>query len=100
MRNTGESGMAISVRLPRSKQTALARLAKTKGRSQSDLVRDAIDLLLGAGAKSERTEGPYESIAHLIGCADSGGREALSEKTGRRFAAMVQAKAHARRRSR
>jgi hypothetical protein len=92
--------MTISVRLPRAKQIALARLAKTRGRTQSELVRRAIDLFLegeeGAGDQNR----PYASIAHLVGCADSGGRTALSEATGRRFAALVQEKARARRDSR
>jgi Arc/MetJ-type ribon-helix-helix transcriptional regulator len=92
--------MTISVRLPRIQQAALVRLAKTKGRTQSDLVRDAVELLLETESGGETPKSPYEAMAHLIGCADSGGKEALSESTGRRFAAMMEEKARARRRSR
>ena len=92
--------MAITVRLPRAKQAVLARLAKTKGRTTSDVVRHAIELLLERETAGESPRGPYDAVAHLIGCADSGGKIALSESTGRRFAAIVQEKARARRRSR
>jgi len=37
-----------------------------------------------------------EAIAHLLGCADSGGAR-LSERTGRKFAELVQGRARARR---
>jgi hypothetical protein len=89
--------MAITVRLPRAKQAALARLAKTKGQTKSHVVRDAIELLLEREATGETPKGPYETIAHLIGCADSGGKETLSESTGRSFAALMKEKARARR---
>jgi predicted DNA-binding protein len=86
------------MRLPRAKQAALVRLAKKTGRTPSDLVRDAIELLLETEARDKSVRTPYETVAHLIGCADSGGKTALSEATGRRFAAMVEEKT--RRRSR
>jgi hypothetical protein len=92
--------MTITVRLPRTKQAALLRLAKTKGQTQSDLVRGAIERLLETAAAGENPKSPYEAIAHLIGCADSGGKAVLAESTGRRFAAMVGEKARAGRRSR
>ena len=92
--------MTITVRLPRTKQAALLRLAKTKGRTQSDLVRGAIEHLLETEANGKIPKSPYEAIAHLIGCADSGGKTVLSEATGRRFAGIVEEKARARRRSR
>jgi hypothetical protein len=47
-------------------------------------------------ASSDIPKSPFEAIAHLIGCADSGGETVLSESTGRRFAAIVEEKAHAR----
>jgi hypothetical protein len=92
--------MTITVRLPRTKHAALLRLAKTKGRTQSDLVRGAIEHLLETEAAGQSPKSPYEAIAHLIGCVDSGGKAVLSESTGRRFAAILQEKARARRRSR
>ena len=92
--------MTITVRLPRAKQAALARLAKTSGRTKSDVVRDAIDSLLEREKAGEPPKGAYEAVAHLIGCADSGGKEVLSESTGRRFAALLKEKVRARRRSR
>ena len=92
--------MTITVRLPRAKQAALARLAKTRGRTKSDVVRQAIELLLERETAGETPKGPYETVAHLIGCADSGGKVPLSESTGRRFAALVKERANARRHSR
>ena len=92
--------MTITVRLPRTKQAALVRLAKTRGRTQSDLVRHAIELLLERETAAEAPKSPYQALAHLIGSVDSGGKSVLFESTGRRFAAIVQEKARARRRSR
>jgi predicted DNA-binding protein len=92
--------MTFSVRLPRAKQAALARLAKAKGRSKSDLVRDAIDLLIEGGPKAQGAGTAYELLAPQIGCGDTGGRETLSEQTGRRFTALVREKARVRRHTR
>jgi len=92
--------MTITVRLPRAKEAALARLAKTKGQTKSNVVRHAIDLILQGETAGATPKGPYEAMAHLIGCADSGGTEVLSESTGRRFAALMKERARARRHSR
>jgi predicted DNA-binding protein len=92
--------MTISVRLPRAKQAALARLAKTRGCSKSDLVRDAIDLLIDGAPKAQGAGTAYELLAPQIGRGDSGGRAALSEHTGRRFTELVREKALVRRHAR
>ena len=51
-------------------------------------------------AKQERGSGekkrPYDLVAHLIGCVDSGGAR-LSENTGEKFAKLLREKARARR---
>jgi hypothetical protein len=39
---------------------------------------------------------PYDLVAHLIGCVDSGGAR-LSENTGEKFAKLLREKADARR---
>jgi Arc/MetJ-type ribon-helix-helix transcriptional regulator len=92
--------MTITVRLPRAQQAAIARLAKARRQTKSHIVRSAIELLLEREAAGGRPKGAYETVAHLIGCADSGGKKTLSESTGRRFAALTKEKARARRPSR
>ena len=67
---------------------------------KSDVVRDAIELPLEREARGEAPKGAHDAVAQPIGCADSGGKEVLSESTGRRFAGLMKEKARARRRSR
>jgi predicted DNA-binding protein len=89
--------MAISVRLPRAKQASLARLAKTKGLSKSDLIREAIDRLLETGPPADGLVTAYDLLASNIGCGHSSESETLSEKTGRRFTRLIREKARVRR---
>jgi len=91
--------MTITVRLLRAQQAALARLTKTRGQTKSDVVRDAIELLLEREAAEREPMGSHETVAHLIGCANSG-KEVLSESTGRRFAALMKERARSQRRHR
>jgi len=80
--------MSVSVRLDAETGRLLNGLAKTRGQTKSSVVREAIAALAQreAGIKDART--PYRMIAHLIGCADSGGA-ALSKKTGEKFRALL-----------
>ena len=88
--------MPMSVRLDAQTERLVNRLAREKGRTKSEIVREAITTLVRreTGEKGART--PAEAIAHLLGCADSGGAR-LSERTGRKFAELVQGRARARR---
>lgn len=88
--------MPMSVRLDPKTDRAIARLAKRRGQTKSEVVREAIGVLAKQTKASEQAQHPYDLIAHLIGCMDSGGAR-LSEKTGEQFADLLRAQAHARR---
>lgn len=87
--------MPMSVRLDPKTDRAIARLAKQRGQTKSEVVREAIGVLTQQ-TKTGKQKQPYDLIAHLIGCVDSGGAR-LSERTGEKFANLLREKAHARR---
>ena len=79
---------SLNVRIDADTAAFLERITRQTGRSKSELVRLALqnyrqqnELPLSAS--------PAQRMAHLIGCWDGGG-EALSERTGERFARLLQ----------
>jgi len=88
--------MALSVRLDVKTERLVENLAKKRGQTKSELIRDALGVLAEREKGADGKKRPYDSIAHLIGCVDSGGAR-LSEKTGEKFARLLREKAHARR---
>jgi hypothetical protein len=88
--------MPMSVRLDARTERLVDRLAKRKRQTKSEIVREAIGVLAQQTEVREKAKRPYDLIAHLIGCVDSGGAR-LSEKTGEKFADLLREKAHARR---
>jgi hypothetical protein len=83
---------ALNVRIDPETAASLERLVHQTGRTRSDLVRQAIQSL-----HKQATQGhlpaPAEAMAQLIGCWDSGGMR-LSERTGERFAQLLQERKH------
>lgn len=88
--------MPLSVRLDARTESLIGRLARKRRQTKSEVIRDAI----GALAKQEEKDGkkrrPYDLVAHLIGCVDSGGAK-LSENTGEKFAKLLRENTRARR---
>jgi hypothetical protein len=79
--------MPASVRLDARTERLIRRLAKWHGRTRSEVIRVAIELLAReAVATDARATAPsiYGRVAHVVGIADSGGAN-LSERTGDRF---------------
>ena len=79
---------ALNVRIDPQTAAFLERVARERGLTKSEVVRQALATL----RKQKRPAAaatPYERIAHLIGSWDSGGMN-LSERTGERFARMLQ----------
>jgi predicted DNA-binding protein len=81
---------ALNVRIDAATASFLEKLARQRGRSKSDLVREALEALRERGPL-ETTPRPAELMADFIGCWDSGGLN-LSERTGERFAQIVREK--------
>jgi len=82
-----------TVRLDTRLEAKLERLAKQRGQSKSDVIRDALERF----AEEQETGGTsaLERLRPFVGIADSGGRQ-LSEKTGQRFREMLLEKRRAR----
>lgn len=76
--------MPISVRLDTQTETVLRHLARRRGLTRSEIVREALKTLTEKEETLGRPRLPYEAMAPYLGCA-KGGPPDLSERTGRRF---------------
>ncbi|MEK7469576.1 MAG: hypothetical protein AAB074_19560 [Planctomycetota bacterium] len=83
--------MILSFRLPSTTRSRLLKLVRQTGKTQSALIREALDLLARASSQEAESRGPYEAIAHLVGCV-RGGPPDLSAKTGAHFRRILQAR--------
>jgi len=61
-------GRVLSVRIGEKARRAVARCARASGRSESAVVREAIEAYLGR----EAGEAPYPALRHLIGIVAGG----------------------------
>jgi Arc/MetJ-type ribon-helix-helix transcriptional regulator len=85
--------MPLTVRIDVKTERLIQRLARKRGRSKSEVIRDAIGVLARQIQGQEETERPYEAVKDLIGSIH-GGPSDLSVQTGLRFRRMLQAKRH------
>lgn len=85
----------LNVRIDPEMAALLERVARQTGRTKSEVVRDALEMLRARGDRVA-AKPPAETMAGLIGCWDSGGAR-LSERTGERFARLLQEGKHAQR---
>lgn len=76
--------MVMSIRLDPALRALLRRIARKSGRTESDVVREALLRFAAESRDASSASKPYERVAHLIGCV-RGGPPDLSERTGRRF---------------
>lgn len=76
-----------SVRLDTASEATLKQLAKKRGQTRTEILRDALSRL----AEEEREPSAYDRLQPFIGCSDSGGQQ-LSEQTGLRFREQLEAK--------
>ena len=80
----GEGGV-LSVRLDAERRRAIARVARARNITPSDLVRSAVDALIQSTSASVR---PYDAWKHVLGKAE-GLPPDLSENTGTKFAELL-----------
>lgn len=80
--------MPVSVRLDPKTEGLVSRLARRRGQTKSEVIREAIKLLAGKEDGGKKPVHPYDTIAHLIGCAHGGPCD-LSEQTGQRFRKLL-----------
>jgi hypothetical protein len=76
--------MPLSVRLDTATESLIERLARKRRQTKSEVIRDAIDVLVKQEEKGTGNKRPYDRIAHLIGCVKGGPRD-LSVNTGKKF---------------
>lgn len=88
--------MPMSVRLDAKTEQLVERLARKRRQTKSEVVREAIGVLAQQTEAWGQAKRPYDLMAHLIGCVNSGGAR-LSEKTGEQFANLLREKARVRR---
>ena len=85
-----------TVRLDAETDLVLRRLQHARRESRSAVIRNAIRHLAAAELADRAGAGPYQALAHLIGCVDSGGLH-LSKRPGERFAHLLRERERARR---
>jgi hypothetical protein len=83
--------MPLTVRIDIKTERLIERLARKRGRSKSEVVRDAIDVLAREIQRQEKNERPYDAVRDLIGSI-RGGPSDLSMRTGELFRQMLHAK--------
>jgi predicted DNA-binding protein len=75
----------LTLRLDSKTRQRLARIARRKGLTTSQVVRQAIDAW---AERQEPVTSPYQAITDLIGIAH-GGNPKRSSQSGRRFARLL-----------
>jgi len=80
--------MALSVRLDLRTEKLVERLARQRGQTKSEVIRDALGMLAEQEKGADGKKRPYDLIAHLIGCV-RGGPPDLSLRTGEKFARLL-----------
>ncbi len=76
--------MGTSVRLPARLERLVARVAKERGATKSEVICSALTALEHERRVARTRPTPYAAMKHLIGCA-SGGPSDLSVETGKKF---------------
>jgi predicted DNA-binding protein len=76
--------MPTSVRLDPETEALLRRLARSSGRTKSEIIREALHRMATGSAEAAEPESVYHTIEDLVGIADDG-PEDLAEDHKRRF---------------
>jgi predicted transcriptional regulator len=80
--------MPLTVRVDPKTERLIQQLARKRGRSKSEVIRDAIAIFAKRAQEQDKTERPFEAARDLIGSV-RGGPADLSERTGDRFRKML-----------
>jgi len=84
-----------TVRLDPTTRAALERLAKHRGQTRSEVIRDAIARLVGEDEPGQEASA-LERLHPFVGVIDSGGRQ-LSRESGRKLRELLEERHRARR---
>jgi len=85
-----------TVRLDPTTGATLERLARRRGQSRSEVIRDALGRLV-AEEEREDTTSALERLRPFVGIVDSGGRQ-LSRESSRQFRELLEERNRPRRR--
>jgi hypothetical protein len=77
----------VNIRIDADTAALLKRIARERGMTKAEVVRQALAALREKSASSAGPR-PYDRIAHLIGSWHSGGMN-LSERTSKKFARLL-----------
>ena len=80
--------MPLSVRVDIKTERAIRQLARNKGQTKSEVVREAIGLLARQAGTLKKAERTFDAMRDLIGCV-RGGPPDLSLKTGEQFRTLL-----------
>ena len=80
--------MTISVRMDSETERLLDDLARRRGSSKSEVIRQAVKLAAEKERRPRHAERPYEAFRGVIGSV-RGGPPDLSERTGERFRQLL-----------
>lgn len=83
--------MTTSIRLTPQLEQLVARLARTRKQTKSEIIRQALMELAEHDATSVRPQTPYKAMKHLLGCA-TGGSPDLSTDSGEKFRSLLHRK--------
>lgn len=78
----------MSLRLAPELHRRIARMARQRGQSMSELVRELLEAAAASAAREEQAPRLFDRIAHLAGCVQ-GGRSDLSRRTGETFKSIL-----------
>lgn len=79
--------MTLTVRLGAEEERVLREAVRIQGRSQSEIVREAIVRHVKGCLESAR-QGAQERLGPWLGCVDSGGMD-LSVESGRKYRELM-----------
>lgn len=80
--------MTMSVRMDAETERLLESLARERGATKSEIVREAVKLAARRRSRSRIAERPYDAFRGIIGSV-RGGPSGLSERTGERFRKLL-----------
>ena len=80
--------MPTSVRLDAKTERMVERLAREKGLSKSEIIREALSIAANRETRIRKADRPYDVVKHLIGSVE-GLPPDLSVKTGKRFRQLL-----------
>ena len=71
--------MPTSVRLDAETESLLRRLARTSGRTKSEIIREALQRMAGSAGEAADAESLYQAVEDLVGSAEEGPEDLAGE---------------------